>query len=114
VCGEPVARVKRRFSVARGCFRALIVALPGGAPATRVAASRRLRTPDSSLATCHSSLPVNFLLTSSQDHSTLPEKNPTTIFQIKTFTAIRLFQQAFHFLRFRDQIVHFVYLALRE
>src|SRR6266436_9292417 len=31
----------------------------------------------------------------------------TTIFQIKTFTAIRLFEQAFHLLRSRDQIVHF-------
>ena len=44
----------------------------------------------------------------------LGEKRLTTIFQIKTFTAIRLFEQAFHFLRSRDQIVHFGYLALRE
>src|SRR3981081_1079526 len=42
------------------------------------------------------------------------EKGLTTIFQIKTFTAIRLFEQAFHFLRSRDQLVHFGYLALRE
>src|SRR5438477_4343540 len=42
------------------------------------------------------------------------EKNLTTIFQIKTFAAICLFEQAFHFLRSRDQIVHFGNLALRE
>jgi hypothetical protein len=42
------------------------------------------------------------------------EKGLTTIFQIKTFTAIGLFEQAFHFPRIRDQIVHFGYLALRE
>src|SRR3984893_3874859 len=42
------------------------------------------------------------------------EKGLTAIFQIKTSTAIRLFEQAFHFLRSRDQIVHFGYLALRE
>src|SRR5947207_2134700 len=37
----------------------------------------------------------------------LDEKGLTAIFQIKTFTAVRLFEQAFHFLRSRDQIVHF-------
>src|SRR4029434_1320468 len=42
------------------------------------------------------------------------EKDRTTTFQIKTFTAIRVFEQTFHFLRSRDQIVHFSYLALRE
>src|SRR5437588_4065790 len=42
------------------------------------------------------------------------EKGLTTIFEFKTFAAIGLFEQAFHFLRSRDQIVHFGYLALRE
>src|SRR5260370_35953528 len=42
------------------------------------------------------------------------EKGFTTLLQIKTFTAIRLFEQAFHFLRSRDQIVRFGYLSLRE
>jgi hypothetical protein len=42
------------------------------------------------------------------------KKGLTTIFQIKTFTAIGILEQAFHFLRSRDQIVHFGYLALRE
>ncbi|HME87738.1 MAG TPA: hypothetical protein VKE30_00835 [Chthoniobacterales bacterium] len=42
------------------------------------------------------------------------EKRLPTIFQIKTSTAIRLFEQMFHFPRSRDQIVHFGYLALRE
>jgi hypothetical protein len=31
----------------------------------------------------------------------------TTIFQLKTFTAMRFLQQTFHFLRSRDQIVSF-------
>src|SRR5260370_38577417 len=42
------------------------------------------------------------------------EKGFTTILQIKTFTAIGPLEQAFHFLRSRDQIVHFGYLTLRE
>src|SRR5215467_3094603 len=46
--------------------------------------------------------------------SPLHEKNFATIFQIETSTAVRVFQQAFHFLRSRDQIVHFGDLALRE
>jgi hypothetical protein len=44
----------------------------------------------------------------------LREKSLTAIFQIKTFAAIRLLEQAFHLLRSRDQIVHFSYFALRE
>jgi hypothetical protein len=52
-------------------------------------------------------LPLSFL-------RRLDEKGLTTIFEIKTFTAIGLFEQAFHFLRSRDQIVHFGDLALRE
>src|SRR6267154_2651446 len=46
--------------------------------------------------------------------SPLLEKNLTTIFQIQTSTAVRLFEQTFHLLRSRDQIVHFGDLALRE
>jgi hypothetical protein len=42
------------------------------------------------------------------------EKDFTTILQIKTFTAIGPLEQAFHFPRSGDQIVHFRYLALRE
>ena len=42
------------------------------------------------------------------------EKGFTTILQIKAFTAICLFEQTFHFLRSRDQIVHLGDLALRE
>jgi len=42
------------------------------------------------------------------------EKRLTTIFQIKTFIVIRLFQQAIRLLRSCDQIVHFGYLPLRE
>ena len=34
--------------------------------------------------------------------------------QSKTLTAIGSLEQQFHFLRSRDQVVHFDYLALRE
>jgi hypothetical protein len=42
------------------------------------------------------------------------EKALTTLFQVKTFTAIGPLEQAFHFLGSRNQIVHFGYLALRQ
>ena len=47
-------------------------------------------------------------------YSALVEKGLTTILQIKTLTGARLFEQAFHFLRSRDQIVHFGHLASRK
>jgi hypothetical protein len=42
------------------------------------------------------------------------EKDPTTVFQIKTLTAVRLLEQASYFLGSRNQLIHFGYLALRD
>jgi hypothetical protein len=56
---------------------------------------------------------ITLLMPSSFFHGAC-EKGFTTILQIKTFTAIGPLEQEFHFLRSRDQIVHFGYLALGE
>jgi len=74
-----------------------------------------IRDQISSLVTGHLSLVTSSMCLDLTPLSfPLREKSLTAIFQIKTFAAIRLLEQAFHLLRSRDQIVHFSYFALRE